>query len=136
MLVAMQSEHLYREWLQRADLWIAEFMDESGLTDPRTGVQCLKVTLHALRDRLSIDDCAGLAGRLPTLLRGFFFEGWSPAARRDDADGEYLQRIRRELPSGLADEPERYAQALMHVLTNYVGGREATRLRRLLPAQV
>jgi hypothetical protein len=67
------------------------------------------------------------------LLRGLFFEGWMPAFAEPADPRAYLERVRCGLPPGLAEEPERYALALRHVITNYVGTREATRIDRLLP---
>ena len=80
-----------------------------------------------------IEDAAGFAARLPTLLRGIFLEGWIPSALEPADPKAYLEHVRRGLPTELADEPERYARALQHMIANYVGAREATRIDRLLP---
>ena len=39
----------------------------------------LRAVLHALRDRLTVDECADLAARLPLLVRGMYCEGWDPS---------------------------------------------------------
>jgi uncharacterized protein (DUF2267 family) len=41
----------------------------------------LRGVLHALGDLLTPDETAELAARLPTLIRGFFYEGWHPATK-------------------------------------------------------
>jgi uncharacterized protein (DUF2267 family) len=39
----------------------------------------LRGVLHALRDRLSVDETAQLGAQLPTLIRGVYYDGWKPA---------------------------------------------------------
>ena len=39
----------------------------------------LRAVLHALRDRLPVQESADLAAQLPVLIRGIYYEGWDPA---------------------------------------------------------
>jgi uncharacterized protein (DUF2267 family) len=65
----------------------------------------LRTVLHALRDRLTVEEAAQLSAQLPMLIRGIYFEGWDPAKvpmkmHRND----FLERInaefRHEVPGG------------------------------------
>jgi uncharacterized protein (DUF2267 family) len=38
----------------------------------------LRAVLHALRDRLTVQEAADLAAQLPLLVIGIFYEGWDP----------------------------------------------------------
>ncbi|MCW2864221.1 MAG: hypothetical protein JWP48_5929 [Actinoallomurus sp.] len=59
----------------------------------------LRAVLHALRDRLTVDEAAHFAAQLPMLVRGLYYEGWDPSRvpkkmHRDD----FLNQIRKEMP--------------------------------------
>ena len=55
----------------------------------------LRAVLHALRDRLPVDEASQLGAQLPMLVRGIYYSGWDPSKvpvkmSRD----EFMQRIR------------------------------------------
>jgi uncharacterized protein (DUF2267 family) len=59
----------------------------------------LRAVLHALRDRLTVDEAAHFAAQLPMLVRGIYYDGWDPSRvpkkmHRED----FLEQIRREMP--------------------------------------
>ena len=39
----------------------------------------LRSVLHALRDRLTVEETAQLAAELPMLIRGIYYESWHPS---------------------------------------------------------
>jgi uncharacterized protein (DUF2267 family) len=43
----------------------------------------LRVVLHTLRDRLTVEEAAQLSAQLPLLVRGIYFEGWDPSKGSD-----------------------------------------------------
>ncbi|MFB9831327.1 DUF2267 domain-containing protein [Actinoallomurus acaciae] len=59
----------------------------------------LRAVLHAVRDRLTVDEAAHFAAQLPMLVRGLYYDGWHPSEvpvkmHRE----EFLDHIRREMP--------------------------------------
>jgi uncharacterized protein (DUF2267 family) len=55
----------------------------------------LRTYLHALRDRLTVDEAAELAAQLPELIRGIYYEGWDPSktpVRYEDL-ADFLDRV-------------------------------------------
>ncbi|WP_431323084.1 DUF2267 domain-containing protein [Rhizobium sp. YTU87027] len=62
---------------QEAAVWIRELSELLGC-EQRVAYEVLRITLHAVRDRLSVDDNARVGNDLPLLLRGLYFEAWDP----------------------------------------------------------
>jgi uncharacterized protein (DUF2267 family) len=59
----------------------------------------LRAVLHALRDRLTVEEAAQLSAQLPMLIRGIYFEGWDPSDVPVKMNhDEFMQRVRSEFP--------------------------------------
>ena len=61
--------------VQAANLWLKELMDALGWDDRHKAYQGLRTTLHALRDRLTLEEMAQLGAQVPLLIRGVYYEG-------------------------------------------------------------
>ncbi|MVU78304.1 DUF2267 domain-containing protein [Nocardia sp. ET3-3] len=59
-------------------IWLRTVADRLGTDDPMTAMHLLRAWLHTTRDRLDIGAAAHLSAQLPTLLRGVYYEGWTP----------------------------------------------------------
>jgi uncharacterized protein (DUF2267 family) len=58
--------------------WLHEICRELRVEDRRVAYHALRAVLHALRDRLSVDDAAAIGAQLPLLVRGIYYESWHP----------------------------------------------------------
>lgn len=83
--------------IDKANAWLADIDAGFGTTDRRLAYRVLRAWLHCLRDRLTVEVAAHFAAQLPELLRGVFFDGWSPArVPQKLGRAEYLARFARE----------------------------------------
>ena len=64
--------------VQQTRVWLKELQKSAELPDEEAALSVLRAVLHQLRDRLSVEEAVDLAAQLPTLVRGFYFEGWRP----------------------------------------------------------
>jgi len=62
--------------LHKTNSWLKELMQELHWQDRRKAYLALKATLHALRDRLTLDEAAQLGAQLPSFCR------WLTTSRR------------------------------------------------------
>jgi uncharacterized protein (DUF2267 family) len=106
--------------IAEADVWLQSMIDELGTRDTAAALAALRTGLAAVRDRLTEEELAELAARLPVLVRGLFFEGWSPHARGASARREdsLVKDIARRQSGGL--DAERVAAAILRVLARRV----------------
>ncbi|AWV90488.1 DUF2267 domain-containing protein [Bradymonas sediminis] len=115
--------------------WIHDTDDEFGWQDPLKTYHALVATLHALRDRLSVDEAADFAAQLPGLLRGVFYEGFRPSqmpVKGRDVD-DFLDGIRAGFAPGQSINPELIATRVFAVLSRRVSGGEIRQVRGMLP---
>src|SRR5690348_4982934 len=60
--------------------------------------EVMRVVLHTLRDRLTVDEAAQLGAQLPLLIRGVYYEGWNPSRVPQKMDREeFLLRVRQNV---------------------------------------
>jgi uncharacterized protein (DUF2267 family) len=94
----------------------------------------LRAVLHALRDRLTVEEAAQLSAQLPILIRGIYFEGWDPTKvpvkmHRDD----FLARIRDEFPFEIPGGPQRLLDTTVQALRRHITEGEWNDIRATLP---
>jgi uncharacterized protein (DUF2267 family) len=72
------SPDVFEGTLQKTQVWLNDLMFELDWEDrPQKAYLALRTVLHALRDRLTVEEAVQLGAQLPMLVRGFYFEGWT-----------------------------------------------------------
>ena len=80
----------------------------------------LRAVLHALRDRLTVEEGAQLAAQRPMLVRGLYYAGWDPSrVPQKMSRDEFLQRIRQEFPYDVKGGMEQLVQTVVHSLRHH-----------------
>jgi len=99
--------------LQATQEWIDALMQRLAWRDRERVCQALLSTLHALRDALARNEAVYLGAQLPTLLRGFYYEGWHPDRRVPvKSRSAFLERIH----DGLHRDPGVDADEVAHAV--------------------
>jgi uncharacterized protein (DUF2267 family) len=89
---------VFDKTLQTTNIWLDQIMDEMG-PDRQVAWHLLGATLRTLRDRLVLGLAAHLGSQLPLLVRGLYYDQWSPSGNPSDlhtAD-EFLAEVERSL---------------------------------------
>ncbi|RRO14686.1 DUF2267 domain-containing protein [Saccharopolyspora rhizosphaerae] len=97
----------------------------------------LRSVLHALRDRLTVEECADLSAQLPMLIRGIYYEAWNPShvpvkLHRE----EFLERVAAQLPYEVEGEVEDLVQTTLRALRPHITEGEWTDIKDGLPKEV
>jgi len=129
---------LFAETIEKTGFWLEELAQDLGDASLQRAYSVLRAVLHALRDRLTVDEAVDLGAQLPMLVRGFYYEGWRPGSRPSKYrhKEEFLQHV-SELYRGL-EEPEREqaVRAVFRLLAGHVTGGELKHVRDQLPPEL
>jgi uncharacterized protein (DUF2267 family) len=129
---------LFEHVNQQGITWVNNMMVELQTTDPHKGLHALRAGLHALRDRLGVDEAAQLSAQLPLLIRGLFFEGWDPSGKplRIRHREEFLALVREKYAPREDAAADDIVRALFRVLRNHVSQGEITAIMMTLPGEI
>jgi uncharacterized protein (DUF2267 family) len=124
--------------VHKTNTWLKRLMAIAGWHDRHLAYLGLRATLHALRDRLTVEEAAELAAQLPMLVRGIYYEGWDPSGKplRIRHRDEFLAAIQRELPPQAPLDAEPAARAVFQLLSERVADGEIDEVRQVLPAEI
>jgi uncharacterized protein (DUF2267 family) len=97
----------------------------------------LRGVLHALRDRLTVEEAAHLSAQLPMLVRGLYFEGWDPTRVPVKLDRDaFLARVRNEFPYEVRGGVQPLVQVVVRALREFSGEGEWDDVRAGLPEEL
>jgi uncharacterized protein (DUF2267 family) len=94
----------------------------------------LRAVLHALRDRLTVEETAEFAAQLPMLIRGIYYHDWDPSRvpvkmKRD----EFFARVRREFPFEVPGGDEQLVQTVLQSLRRHISDGEWEDVKSTMP---
>lgn len=123
--------------LQKTYQWLDELAADLDWQDHRHTYAALRVTLRTLRDRLPLAEAVDLGAQLPMLVRGFYYDGWTPTQKVERARQaeDFLQPLEAEL-SGLGKPVEDIARAVFRLLARHISVGEMEDVRSVLPPQI
>src|SRR4051794_5149204 len=94
----------------------------------------LRTVMHALRDRMTVEEAADLAAQLPMVMRGLFFEGWRPSRVPMKMNrSEFLERVRHEFRYEVDGGLQLLVQRVLHAMRRYITDGEWADVRATLP---
>jgi uncharacterized protein (DUF2267 family) len=130
-----QSTVQFESMVQRTNEWLHDVMLELHTNDRHMAYHALRAVLHALRDRLTVDEATDLGAQLPTLIRGIYYEGWKPAAVpvRERKKEQLLECVRQSYQQDAFVDVEDVVRAVFRVLAKRVSSGEIEDIRRSLP---
>lgn len=125
---------IFDRTLQETNIWLKEIMDEIG-PDRQRAYHALRAVLHALRDRLTVEEAAHLSAQLPMLVRGIFFEGWHPAGKplKERTRDEFLTHVGEGMRGIEPINTEAATRAVFRTIEKHVTPGEVQDVVEMLP---
>jgi uncharacterized protein (DUF2267 family) len=124
--------------VQKTNRWLNELMQVLGWQQKQKAYLALRAVLHALRDRLTVEEVAQLGAQLPMLIRGFYYEGWDPTGKPSKIRQreQFLSRIGQQFKGDNSVDPEHVARAVFTVLAKRVSEGEIEDVKQVLPEEI
>jgi uncharacterized protein (DUF2267 family) len=133
----MRSSDRLDNVTEKTGVWIKDLMTELGWEDRHQTYIAFKAVLHALRDRLTVEETAQLGAQLPMLVRGFYYEGWDPTGK--PVKERHLETFLDHVGKALKDEgvrPEKVVRGVFRLLARHVSRGEIEDIKHVLPAEL
>ena len=127
--------------VQKTNLWLKELDEKLGWNNRQKSYKALQVTLHAVRDHLTINQTAHFSAQLPMILRGMFYDGWTPSRvpvkeRRIEQFYDHIRDNYDQGPGGGTLDAEWIARAVFELLNDHVSPGEISDVRSELPGAI
>jgi uncharacterized protein (DUF2267 family) len=125
--------------LQKTHILLDHIMQEMGWENERQRAYlALRSVLHALRDRLTMEEALDLGAQLPMLVRGFYYEGWKPAdtPRKERHKEEFLAHVKHDFRNDEHMDAEQIVRAVFRALARHISAGEIKDIQLILPAEL
>jgi uncharacterized protein (DUF2267 family) len=133
------SPDLFDGTLQKTQIWLNDLMSELDWQEkPEKAYLALRTVLHALRDRLPVEEAVQLGAQLPMLVRGFYYDGWTLKGKphKERHKEEFLAHIKTAFKGDVTIKPESIARAVFKVLELHTSDGEIADVKNLLPKEL
>jgi uncharacterized protein (DUF2267 family) len=129
---------VFDKTVQETNHWLRLMMGELATDSRSVAFGALRASLHAVRDRIGVDNAAHLGAQMPMLLRGAYYEGWQPSSTptRERHLGDFVDHVKSELPTGSVVNPAEAARACFSAMSQCLDRGEMTKLKGILPHEV
>jgi uncharacterized protein (DUF2267 family) len=130
------KENVFEGTLQKSHIWLNEVMAELDWQDrPHRAYVALRAVLHALRDRLTVEEAVQLGAQLPMLIRGLYYEGWTlkgkPHKERHEED--FLDHVKKAFKDNAAVDAGEVVRVVFKILTWHTSRGEIEDIKHILP---
>jgi uncharacterized protein (DUF2267 family) len=136
----MTATHVstFERTVDKTNAWLQRLRRIGRFDDDEQAYSALRAVLQSLRDRLTTTEAAHLSAQLPLLVRGVFYEGWSPSDGPADINNqnEFFDAIDAKLSRGTKIDPEDSARAVFTLLEQRVTEGEIEDVQHMLPEAI
>ena len=135
--MSMTGLDVFDKTIHITNEWLNDLMYEMNWTEKHKAYSAMRVCLHTLRDRLTVDEATHLGAQLPLLIRGVYYEGWNPSAAPEKIreKEDFLSRI-RESAKGTdleVEDAETTTRAVFKLLFHRISEGEIQDIKQMIP---
>jgi uncharacterized protein (DUF2267 family) len=135
--MAQDTLRVFEHTIEITHTWLNDLLERLAWRDQQRAYRALRAVLHALRDRLSVDEASHLAAQLPMLVRGFYYEGYHPGGKplAERKKSEFIAHVKAEFADE-SFEVETVVRAVLNVLAKHITPGEIEKVKKSLPEEI
>ncbi len=128
----------FDETLEDTYKFLKDLEDRLGWTGRRSQTfRLVRSVFHALRDRLPVNEAVQFGADLPSLLRGYYYEGWIAADKPIKMNKEeFIKRIHKEFNFSTDLSTEQLVSTVMESLGRFISKDEKEDIKAVLPKDI
>jgi uncharacterized protein (DUF2267 family) len=127
----------FQKTLNEAADWINELISAHEFKDENKAFIALRATLKALRDRITPDEAVHLGSQLPAILRGYYYEGWSPHHQtREKTQSDFIASVKSHLLGHDDIDLEMVVPEALRIIFEKIDKGEAEQVKHNLPKEI
>jgi uncharacterized protein (DUF2267 family) len=130
------SHEVFDNTMQKTQVWLNDVMQELDWEGkPHKAYLALRTVLHALRDRLTVEEAMQLGAQLPMLVRGFYYEGWTLKKKphKERHKEQFLDHVREAFRGDVTVNPQQLVRAVFRVLQRHTSPGEIDDVKHVMP---
>jgi uncharacterized protein (DUF2267 family) len=131
-----KSRDVFDHTMQKTEEWLNDVMHELDWENkPHKAYLALRTVLHALRDRLTVEEAIQLGAQLPMLVRGFYFEGWTLKNKphKERHKDQFLDHVREAFRDDVTVNAQQVVRAVFRVLQRHTSPGEIDDVKHAMP---
>jgi uncharacterized protein (DUF2267 family) len=136
--MSMTGLSVFDSTIHQTNAWLKALGEDLKSGDRHRAYLALRVTLHALRDRLPPELAVHLGAQLPMLVRGFRFEDWQMA--KTPTTARHMDDFLTPIEWAFREDPdidvEQMAKAVFALLTRELDHGEVRKVISALPREL
>jgi uncharacterized protein (DUF2267 family) len=130
------SHAVFDTTIQKTHTWLNFLMNELDWQNhPHKAYLALRTVLHALRDRLTVEEAIQLGAQLPMLIRGFYYEGWTLTGKpiKERHEEEFLDHVQKAFKNEGMINARSATRAVFKLLDRQISKGEIEDIKHILP---
>ena len=124
--------------IEKTNDWLDELISKGEYESRDQAYSAFRAVIHAVRDRLVVDEAADLASQLPMVVRGFYYEGWKPslAPNKERTLEDFLAHVKSSLGGKTEIDVKEATAIVLQSLKNHLTEGQFQHVRQMIPDEI
>jgi len=119
------------------NVWLRDILSQLKWQSKESAYQALRGTLHAIRDRLPVEEAVDLASQLPLMIKGVYYDGWTLRDKPEKfKKEEFARRVHAQFEFDDNVNPAEVIRAVLRVMYRHMGEGELRDVKFNMPKEI